>query len=754
MHAVAHRRPPQRTTAAAARVLLLSIAAITGWSAPSHAQQAVAGAGTTALTATGVTQGAAMTAGAGTGTLTVGTVGGATMDVFTNNAAGPTTNVAISTDASSTHNIRFNSSTTVYGTLGVTNPGGPFFLNIFGGENNATVNVQGSLFGTILTITGTGSVKLNNGAINFAATNFAGDGTLSLAPLTRLNGALTTTAGAQTGTLSMGGGAVLNGAVGGAIGLRRIAVVGGSSSAGVSATITGAANAYTFDLGTNTLLVDGALSVANGTTSGVVNTTLGSRTVYGNIRPVGFTTVIGSVSVVVTVPVGTQLSVGDTFDIVATRAGTVQSGTSGTTVVITPTNPLYRFAPQPLAGTTSGRISIVVTAIPPDNIVVDPVLVPIVPITDPIVPVIPPSLLPPINAIPDPAGAVEAVAQLAPSPAALAAGPVIFDLAQQFIGLWASRAEEVLCREPNRPLRRPGDDTPGAAGTAAPGCRSDLARQGWWLKGFGSIADQETRPGFVGYEAKSAGLMLAYDAPLHHNDDTHLGFGLGYGRSNVDAKLFEATTVVETYQATAYVAHAPGPWYVYSSLSIGRDSYDGTRHIVFSGFDETAKAGYTGSNYTGYLTAGYHVFTAPVTITPNASLQYTHVQINDYTETGAGDANLHVDKQKYNFAESSLGVEAARPFPRGTATFVPEIHANWRRALTNPSLQSTAAFAETNSAPFTTPGFSRSPNTYNVGLGITMVSAKAWSVEAAYDHDWRADKFTADKVMIKVSSRF
>jgi P-type E1-E2 ATPase len=59
------------------------------------------------------------------------------------------------------------------------------------------------------------------------------------------------------------------------------------------------------------------------------------RTVYGNIRPVGFTTVIGSVSVVVTVPVGTQLSVGDTFDIVATRAGTVQSGTSGTTVVIT-----------------------------------------------------------------------------------------------------------------------------------------------------------------------------------------------------------------------------------------------------------------------------------------------------------------------------------------------------------------------------------------------------------------------------------
>lgn len=59
---------------------------------------------------------------------------------------------------------------------------------------------------------------------------------------TTLIGALTTTVGANTGTLGLGSASVLNGAVGGAVGLRAINVVGGSNLAGVTATITGAAN--------------------------------------------------------------------------------------------------------------------------------------------------------------------------------------------------------------------------------------------------------------------------------------------------------------------------------------------------------------------------------------------------------------------------------------------------------------------------------------------------------------------------------
>ena len=202
-------------------------------------QQAV-GPGAIPLNVTGVLNGVDMSASGTTGTLNVGVVGGPATDILTSNTpyvAGP---LAVSTAASSQGNINFNSSSTVYGAIGVTQPGGPFLLAIAAGNPGTAVNLMGPLYATTLNVTGTGAVNFNSGSINVAATNFEGDGTISLAPNTTVIGALTTTAGANTGTLVLGGASVLDGAVGGAVGLRSINVQGGSSLAGASATITGA----------------------------------------------------------------------------------------------------------------------------------------------------------------------------------------------------------------------------------------------------------------------------------------------------------------------------------------------------------------------------------------------------------------------------------------------------------------------------------------------------------------------------------
>ena len=150
-----------------------------------------------------------------------------------------------------------------------------------------------------LNVTGTGAVNFNSGSTNITATNFAADGTINLAPNTTVIGALTTTAGANTGTLSLANGSVLDGAVGGAVGLRSINVVGGTNLAGASATITGAVNSNAFSLGTSTLKIGGALTIAPG---GVINTTLASPTLYGNIRPVGATNLGPTLGLSVSVP--------------------------------------------------------------------------------------------------------------------------------------------------------------------------------------------------------------------------------------------------------------------------------------------------------------------------------------------------------------------------------------------------------------------------------------------------------------------
>jgi uncharacterized protein with beta-barrel porin domain len=795
----------------------------TAWSSASVAQQVVNGAIPTPLSATGVTSGVSMTGQGGGGTLLVGTVGGPQTDIFTNNSSGGiVTNPllrAVSTDTSSQSNIVFNSSSNVFGALGITNPGGPFFLNISGGNNGTAVNFNGGLYGTITTVTGTGALNFNNGATNITATNFAGNGTISLAANTKLTGALTTNT-ANTGTLTLAGGSALTGAVGGATGIKAINVVGGNNSAGVSASISGAVNSYAFNLGTNTLNVGGALTIANQSTSGVINTTLASPTVYGNINSVGASNLGATLLVNVVVPSSAFIPVGTEFTIV--KAG---SGTNGSvvTVVNDPTNPLYTFSAVPLAGTVAGQVVIRTTGIPltvpvapPAGVVLPPaqvVAAPIVPAllaaaaaapvvvvtpepvtppvaAAPVVPVAPvaappvvaapvapvaaapvvaapaaaapPSdlvatVLPAINAISDAPTVVNAIAQLAPSNSALAASQVTFEGARAFQGLLSSHLSEGLCgggsqsadRRRNDDLRKPRDQSAG--------CPENNGYQGLWVKGFGYFGDQGAEGAFSGYGATVLGAMVGYDAPVAVN--TRAGLGIGYAHSKIDGKALSNSTAFNTYHATAYIAYEDGSWFADGNVSYGRNSYSGRRQIAFSGINRTALAKYSGEDFSGFVTTGRHFFADEFTITPLVSLQVSALNLDGYTETGAGDINLQVSAQGYNFLESGLGVNVARHYDlEDGQSLVPALHFKWLHEFLSPNIRNTAVFTAPGSTSFVTSGLNSAPDMLNIGAGLTLLSCncseRTWSVEGMYDFYLRSRNYSGHQVTLAASYRF
>ncbi len=748
-------------------LLLLFGIVFSVWCPTSFAQrQTAVGPGIIALSPTGVLNGVDMSGSGTTGTLTVGVLGGPEMDIFTSNTSLAHFPLAVSTAASSQGNILFNSSSTVYGDIGVTQPGGPFLLDISGGNAGTTVNFLGPVFATTTTVSGTGTLNFNSGSTNITATNCAGDGTISLAPNTTLIGALTTTAGAQTGTLVLGGGSVLNGAVGGAIGLRAINVVGGSNTAGVSATITGAADAYSFSLGTNTLNVGGALTIANLGPGGVINTTLASPTVYGNIRPVGATNLGSTLQVRVTVPTTSFIPVGTQFNIVQTQTGTVQSGTNGSVVVVVtdPNNPLYTFSAVPPAGTVAGLVAIkttgepiLVPVAPPPGVplpAVLPIAAAVVPPLLAVAPVVAPSadlltVVAAANALSNPAAVVLALAQLAPSAPDLAAPLVSFEGTRQFQDLWSSHLDNLLCGL----LARPG--------TEPANCQGNNPHGTVWMKGFGYFGNQGTQGAYPGYSSEIFGTMIAYDMPLDSlgfGGETHAGLGIGYARSTITGKTFSASTDANTYQVTAYIGHEVGPWYVKGDVSSGSNDYSGTRNTVFPGIDRSAQASYSGQDYTGYVTTGYHFFARGVTITPLASLQYTHMNLDGYTESGAGDINLHVNSQSYDFLESGLGVKVARAFHYRDRLYVPEAHFKWFHELNNPTMQNTAAFVAPGSPAFTTPGLTPAADTLDLGTSFSFLScacnARTWSVKAVYDYYWTDAQYFAQRAMIQFSMRF
>ncbi len=757
-------------------ILVFLAATTAAWAPAAFAQrQTAVGPGIIPLNATGVLNGVDLSVSGITGTLSVGVPGGPEMDIFTQNNPPVAGLLAVSTASSSQGNIVFNSSSNVYGAVGVTQPGGPFLLNITGGNTGTAVNFMGPVYATTLNVTGTGAVNFNSGTTSVTATNFAADGTISLAPNSIVIGALTTTAGADTGTLSLGNGSVLNGAVGGAVGLKSINVVGGSNIAGATATISGAVDAYAFSLGTNTLNIGGALTVANLAASGVINTTLASPTVYGNIRPLGTTNLGPALGINVTVPATAFIPVGTQFNIIQTQAGTQQSGTNGSVVTITvqdPTNPLYKFSAVPAAGTIAGLVTIQTTAIPLNAVVTPPpgvVLPPDAPVAAIVAPVllviaptvpgstgtpVPPTsdlvttVLPAINSLTTPGDVVNAVVQLTPSTPDIVAPLVTFQGTREFEGLMMSRLDDIVCG---------GIDVSGridSDGKEKSYCKVNEPRSGWWLKGFGYFGRQgDTGQGFGGYDANVYGGMIGYDMPL--DPDTRIGLGLGYARSTIDGAPFAAKTDFNSYQGTAYAIHESGPWFVTGNLSIGFSDYSGNRSIVFPGINRSAHAGYDGQDYTAYAATGYHFYLNGFTVTPLASLQYTHVDADGYTETGAGDINLKVGSQSYDFVESGLGVKVAHDFQTDDGVFVPELHFKWLHELNNPRLHNTAAFVVAGSPSFTTPGMTPADDTLDLGGGVTLLSnGKKWSVEAVYDYQWRSDQYSAHQATLQFTYRF
>ena len=693
--------------------LLVLVAAMTAWCLPSFAadppREGFAGpGGTKTITTLGQTGGVDLTA-QGTGSI-LDIVAG--YNVFTfNNPLGTATNpIAISTNVSSQSQVVFLGNSTVYGNVGSS---GGIFAEIHGGAAGTRVDLLGNVWTQRII--------------------FDHDSTISLGAGKTADGgaAVTTTAGLNTGTLVLGSGSNLGGTGTSAVtGVKSINVEGGSTTAGVSATITGAVGTHSLDLLTNTLNIGGALTM---TTNGVINTTLASPTLYGHAVVTGASNLGTGLDVEVLVPSTAYFPVGTKFYIVQSTSGTGALATVGNVV---PTNPLYTFSVDTSA--SAGAATIKTDAIPlqqSSNPIV-PVLAAL-PATPDLV-----SVLGPLNALAgDPAALDNAAAQLAPSTPALAAPLVTFQGLREFQNLWLSRLD-VCSQDVNQ--------------TDA-NCQGNEPRNGWWVKGFDYVGNQGARGVSTGYHSRILGTMIACDAPV--GLDTRAGLGFGYSRSDIDGKTFDASTDFDTYQATAYIGHEDGPWFLNGSASFGWNEYSSMRHIVYPGVDRKANADYSGQDYTAFASTGFHIPVQEFAITPLASLQYSHMHLNGYTEKDAGDIDLKVKSQDYDFLESGLGVKVERYFRNHDGTsYVPEGHFNWYHELSNPGMEQTAEYTAAGSGSFTTSGLKTADDTFNVGGGLTLLScvcsATTWSLEAVYDYDWRTDNYSANQVMLRFTSRF
>ncbi|MBU3736596.1 MAG: autotransporter domain-containing protein [Methylobacterium sp.] len=241
---------------------------------------------------------------------------------------------------------------------------------------------------------------------------------------------------------------------------------------------------------------------------------------------------------------------------------------------------------------------------------------------------------------------------------------------------------------------------------------------GVWLQGFGFNAEQDRRKGVDGFEADSFGFAVGADTLVGDTGDLRVGGALSYANSSIDDKGVNRgnRTDIDSYLATAYASKLMGHWYLNGALGLGRHDYDTSRRVV----GNAVSGSYDAWQYSANIEAGYPVKAGILTLTPVASLGYSRLAENGYSEKGVGA--LRMNDRDTDSLRSGLGATVQMPLMQGEVSAGLELRAIWNHEFADIDQDSTARFSA-GGTQFTSKGVYEDRDSANLGFSLRVANS-------------------------------
>ena len=277
-----------------------------------------------------------------------------------------------------------------------------------------------------------------------------------------------------------------------------------------------------------------------------------------------------------------------------------------------------------------------------------------------------------------------------------------------------------------------------------------------WFQGYGQIAGQDTSQSIKGYDSDTWGWTIGTDAEdIFINGE--IGIALNYGLTNVESKNANSTsTEMRNYGINFYgnldlgqktfVTGQVG--YAYNKISSERYNVGGVGGL-------TADSNYHGDQFSMKADVGRNYMTDyGITITPSLSAAYTFLCTPDYTETGAGAANLFVDSNKLNFLNLGIGINASWKLKNSNGSMIkPLVHASFSYDAISDEVGTIASFIDLPNSSFKTNGAESVRSSIDIGTGFTYSTLANWDILATYDYTYKAD-YAAHSGVLRAISKF
>nr|VFK17936.1 MAG: Uncharacterized conserved protein, contains a C-terminal beta-barrel porin domain [Candidatus Kentron sp. LPFa] len=167
-----------------------------------------------------------------------------------------------------------------------------------------------------------------------------------------------------------------------------------------------------------------------------------------------------------------------------------------------------------------------------------------------------------------------------------------------------------------------------------------VGEESWWLQPYGSTGSQDDKGGIAGYGSDSRGLVLGFDKAI--SPQWRAGLAVSYANTDIDANTGNQSVDIDTYQIAVYGTRELAPdTRLNAQAGIGRLQYESHRSIP--SLDRIAEASYDGANLRGSLSLekDYRI-SADAMARANLSMEYNYVEVDGYTENGAGALGLKV----------------------------------------------------------------------------------------------------------------
>jgi fibronectin-binding autotransporter adhesin len=229
----------------------------------------------------------------------------------------------------------------------------------------------------------------------------------------------------------------------------------------------------------------------------------------------------------------------------------------------------------------------------------------------------------------------------------------------------------------------------------------------------------------------------------HSNGNFAIGGALSYLQSNVSQNYgLGGDTSSEGLAASGYASLHRSLFYADGFLSYAWHDFETERNVMTGPFTTVATAsGQTDASQTqAGVTLGYGLNKqAHASFGVVGGLYYISMDIDGYTETGAGPLSAVLPSRSIDSLKTQLGGELAFRLNPENESLVPILRLVWNHEFEDDPLLISSGFAGAPATTFSTPGPDLGSDWATVGFGLSGKVSNGTSFYLRYQHDFGRD---------------